>query len=247
MIEKESAIPYYYQLADILKEHISQGTYQVGDTLPSERILCDDYVVSRATVRQAIQILKDEGLVEKVRGIGTKVAPKKKDRVERDLLGYHDFDIQMLEKGRLGAVRLESFEDVVDPDGVRGLLELDSDAPILEVVRLRMIDREPAFIEKIYLPRLLFPDITADDFTGTNLFQKVIQETHGIKLGEVVIYLEPVILDDNELTLLDMAEKPAAGLLSERISFSQEGVPICVTKRLFRGDSCRHYLKIRPK
>lgn len=246
-IEKESAIPYYYQLADILKESILRGQYKEGETLPSERVLCDDYEVSRATVRQAIQILKDEGLVAKVRGIGTKVAAKKKDKVERDLLGYHDFDIQMIEKGRQASVKLEAFDEVTDPGEVRTLLKLDHEAPILEVIRLRIVDQSPVFIEKIYLPKRLFPEITAEDFTGTNLFQKIIQESHGIKLGEIVIYLEPIILDDNESNLLDVTTRPSAGLLSERISFTDDGTPICVTKRIFRGDSCRHFLKIAPK
>lgn len=246
-IKKDSAIPYYYQLADILKEIILGGQFKVGDTLPSERVLCDDYDVSRATVRQAIQLLKDEGLVVKVRGIGTKVAESKQDKVERDLLGYHDFDIQMLEKGRESSIRLESFDEIIDSEEVRTLLKLGHNAPIMEVIRLRIVDQSPVFIEKIYLPKRLFPEITETDFTGTNLFQNIIQESHGIKLGEIIIYLEPVILDENESSLLNVTTSPAAGLLSERISFSDDGTPICVTKRIFRGDSCRHFLKISPK
>lgn len=246
-IKKDSAIPYYYQLADILKETVLDGQVKVGDTLPSERVLCDKYDVSRATVRQAIQILKDEGLVVKVRGIGTKVAEKKHDKVERDLLGYHDFDIQMLEKGRDSSIRLETFDEVIDSEEVRKLLKLDHNAPILEVIRLRIVDKTPVFIEKIYLPRNVFSDIVEADFSESNLFQNIIQESHGIKLGEVIIYLEPVILDENESNLLNVTTSPVAGLLSERISFSDDGTPICVTKRIFRGDSCRHFLKIAPK
>ena len=57
-IEKESRIPLYYQLMDIIIEMIEAGNLKADDKLPSERELCEKYDISRSTFRQAIQELE---------------------------------------------------------------------------------------------------------------------------------------------------------------------------------------------
>ena len=61
-IDKQSRIPYYYQLADILREYIQTSPDDVT-SLPSENDLVQSQQVSRATVRQALALLEREGLV----------------------------------------------------------------------------------------------------------------------------------------------------------------------------------------
>jgi len=74
-INKQSQLPYYAQLADILRE-IIQDSLSGDETelLPSENELVSTYQVSRATVRQALSLLEREGLVHKVRGKGTYIS-----------------------------------------------------------------------------------------------------------------------------------------------------------------------------
>lgn len=244
-IDKNSALPYYYQLADIIKDEVAAGVYDGDGLIPSERELCLAYGLSRSTVRQAVQILKDEGLVEKVRGVGTRIIHREK--FEQDLLGYHDFDLQMTEKGYKASVKVLSYDEMTGPSRIQSLLKAAQNARILKVVRLRNIQDEPLFIEKIYLPLTIFPDIRKEHFNSTNIFLQVIQKDYNIRLGETHVYLEPVILDEVEAGLLNVKLRPAAGLLMERVSCSERGEPVSVTKRVFRGDRCRHILDIKPK
>lgn len=65
--------PRYVQLADTLMRDIKRGRYGVGDMLPTELTLCDQYGVSRHTVREAIRRLAENGLVSRQQGVGTKV------------------------------------------------------------------------------------------------------------------------------------------------------------------------------
>ena len=53
-IDKESRVPLYYQLMDIIMEEIESGMLGENDKIPSERELCEKYDISRATVRQSI-------------------------------------------------------------------------------------------------------------------------------------------------------------------------------------------------
>jgi GntR family transcriptional regulator len=67
--------PLYVQLANILREMITSGDLQPRAALPSESYLQQEHGVSRGTVRTAVGILRDEGLVVTIGGRGTFVAP----------------------------------------------------------------------------------------------------------------------------------------------------------------------------
>ncbi len=67
--------PLYVQLAGVLKDEILSGVYLVGSLLPTEDRLCERFSVSRYTVREALRILREGGLVESRQGAGTVVIP----------------------------------------------------------------------------------------------------------------------------------------------------------------------------
>lgn len=244
-INKENAIPYYLQLADILRGKILSGEFESNELIPSEREFCDSYDVSRSTVRQTMQVLKEEGLIRKQRGVGTRVSPS--SRIEQDLSGFHDFDLQMLEQGHHASMVILGQKTLTGPSRAQRLMNLDERENILQVDRLRMVDSAPVFIEKIYLPVSKFPNITEKDFTDTNLFLDKLKTDYGVTLGQVKVFLEPVLLDEAECEIMDITKTPSPGLLLERISHDKYNKPIAVTKRLFRGDLCRHMLMIKMK
>lgn len=70
-------VPVYIQIHDKIKEDIEKGVWKIGDRLPSERELSIQFNVSRMTLRQAIQTLAEEGILERKIGSGTYVARKK--------------------------------------------------------------------------------------------------------------------------------------------------------------------------
>lgn len=70
MIEADSDVPVYVQLADILRSKIQDGTYRPHRAIPSIRTLQQEYGVADGTIQKALRILKDEGLVRTVTGRG---------------------------------------------------------------------------------------------------------------------------------------------------------------------------------
>src|SRR4051794_14856788 len=64
----------YRQVADDLREKILHGTLAVGDTVPSERQLAEEWQISRSTATKALAALRTEGLIEAHQGTGTVVA-----------------------------------------------------------------------------------------------------------------------------------------------------------------------------
>jgi GntR family transcriptional regulator len=75
-IDTYSPVPAYAQLAGILRKQIEAGKIRPGDPLPSESSLQQEYGVARGTIRKAIEMLRDHGLVVTVQGRGTFVKPE---------------------------------------------------------------------------------------------------------------------------------------------------------------------------
>jgi DNA-binding GntR family transcriptional regulator len=71
----KSGVPLYLRIARALKEEIVSGTYMVGSLLPTEDALCERFSVSRYTVREALRLLREDGLVSSRKGAGTVVIP----------------------------------------------------------------------------------------------------------------------------------------------------------------------------
>jgi GntR family transcriptional regulator len=71
LIDRESALPFYFQLAEVLEREIRNGRWDRGARLASEPELCEYYGLSRTTVRQALARLEQRGLIERRKGHGT--------------------------------------------------------------------------------------------------------------------------------------------------------------------------------
>ncbi|MDP9798298.1 DNA-binding GntR family transcriptional regulator [Catenuloplanes nepalensis] len=76
MIEPDGPVPIYLQLADILAERIERGEWQPNRAIPSETQLVQEFGIARNTVRKAISVLRERGLVFTVPQRGTFVSPQ---------------------------------------------------------------------------------------------------------------------------------------------------------------------------
>jgi GntR family transcriptional regulator len=81
MIDREGPVPPYLQLAAILRKKIESGEIPPGRAIPSLTALEAEYELARDTIRKAIKVLRDEGLVETVVGMGIFVKGVDKDLV----------------------------------------------------------------------------------------------------------------------------------------------------------------------
>jgi DNA-binding GntR family transcriptional regulator len=70
-VDHDAEMPLWRQLADLLRSQIQSGELQAGRVMPSETTLMQEHGVARGTVRKAIDLLAEEGLVNRVQGRGT--------------------------------------------------------------------------------------------------------------------------------------------------------------------------------
>jgi DNA-binding GntR family transcriptional regulator len=155
-VDKSSPVPLYFQIAENLRAAIDSGRLRPGEHLENELQLCERLGVSRPTVRQAIERLVQDGLIQRQRGVGTVVVSR---RINRPLALTSLFDD--LQAGGRQPQTLVLRADEVSPDStVAEALSLPKTytARVLLLERLRSADDRPLAVMRNYLPLGLLPD-----------------------------------------------------------------------------------------
>src|SRR5437660_11336837 len=139
VLDRTSPVPLYYQLAESLETAIRSGSLSSGSHLENEIELARQLRVSRPTVRRAIAVLANRGLVIRRHGIGTLVVPVRVRRPVRLSSLYDD----LKESGQAPATRLLAFETVPAPGEVSSALQLSSRTRVLHFERRRLATDQP--------------------------------------------------------------------------------------------------------
>jgi GntR family transcriptional regulator, phosphonate transport system regulatory protein len=148
-------MPIYAKIADQLRQNIHQGVYQLGDQLPTEAKLAEQFAVNRHTLRQAIALLKNEGLLRVDRGRGTFVAAKTIRYPIGKRVRYNQTLKAQGWQARFQLIRtLEVPADIAVAKG----LEINYGDPVALIERLGLADEEPISVGAGYFPLKRFPD-----------------------------------------------------------------------------------------
>ncbi len=230
-INKQSRIPFYYQLADILREVIQESTSEEEtEFLPSENELVQSYQISRATVRQALSLLEREGLVHKAKGKGTYIA---KHRVRYPLTKLISTTEEMQRRGWKSGIEVLSFEEIETHSPITESLEIDSSEKVYELCRLRLGNDEPVGLQWAYMPVKIYPGLI-DHNLETSLTQ-VVDEQFGIIFWSAHEFLRARLPTKFEAKQLQIP-KNLPVIYMERITFSPEGNPVEFLQSVWRSD-----------
>lgn len=156
----EGPVPKHAQLRSILLEQIV-SKWAAHSAIPSERELMVEFGVSRATVREAIRGLVEEGKLYKVHGKGTFVAG---ERIQATL-HLASFTDDMRRRGLVAATIVRRVQAVEAPVEARAALGLAEGAHVWDVERLRMAGGVPMALERGFYPAGLLPDLDRHDLT----------------------------------------------------------------------------------
>jgi GntR family transcriptional regulator len=219
-----AGVPLHRQLFLVLHDEIARGALAPGEPLPTEQTLCEQFGVSRITVRRALADLADEGLIERRQGVGSFV---REHAPSRHLLASGSY------LDELRQTQFETEVDVVELDvrsAPRAVADqLGSPARALYVLRLRRERRtgEPLMVTEAWLPTDL-----ADVITEANLARKPLYDL----LSEAGVELDRV---QHEIT----AE--IAGPRNAQLLLTSIGSALLRLNRLaFAGGKAHHVVSI---
>jgi GntR family transcriptional regulator len=240
-IDPNDFVPRYYQLANILRERISDGKMEAHQPIPSERQLEEIYSVSRPTIRQAIDLLIRQGFLYREHGRGTFVSPQK---LQKGISELTSFTEDMKQRGIIPGQKILDIGYILPPEKVRQHLELpESCDQVLCVERLRLGDGVPMGLQTSYYHLAEGYTITREELEAYGSIYTLLQEKFHLIPTEADETLEVTVATPQEATLLQV---PAGSplLLSERTTYSQVRRVMEFVKILYRGDRYRYIAKL---
>lgn len=139
----------YRAIAAELGERIAAGVHAPGGLLPSEADLGSEFAVSRVTVRRALELLRDDGVVDARQGVGWFVA---REPLRQSLASLATIEAQLAREGIMPQRRILEFEFGAASPAVRAVLGVDR---VLRVKRLNLADGQPFAVVTVWCPAAL--------------------------------------------------------------------------------------------
>ncbi len=228
-------VPLYYQLENLLREKIVSGKVAVGDRLPTESELIEQYGVSRITVRQALTTLAEEGLIERRQGRGTFVAERRTGKRpfegQTHLTGSLDEVIAM---GLMTPVKVIEINQVEADSHEAECLGIKAGDPIYRIKRLRLREGKPYSYIVNCVPAEIGAQLTLEELsTGTLL--ELLERKCKVRLKEAKQQITAALADPYVAGLLDV--RIGSALLSiERTVYTDTGRQVEYVHVLYRTD-----------
>jgi GntR family transcriptional regulator len=231
-----SPFPKYLQVAEILRKRI-QRQLKVGDQMPTEAELCLEFGLSRETIREALRLLDEEGLLNRQPGRGTFVAktpaysePRLTGLVEDLYRLKQDIEWQVLEKKPLEL-----------PPDIAAAMMMPPDEMAYRIVRLQLYNKEPLAYHESYL-RLEYGLAVAKAALDRPIILEL-ESSMGVDCREEYHKLDAVAADTHMASALKV-NIGAPLLLMTRVLVDKAGRAVVAFHSHYRADRYYYTLKL---
>jgi GntR family transcriptional regulator len=211
----------YQEIAEALRHRVSTGELSAGRLLPSEAELSQHYGASRVTVRRALEVLRDEGLVDSRQGFGWFVAA---DPVRQALGRLGTIESQLAAEGVFSERRVLDFRFLAAPARVRDLLGAET---VLRVRRLNLADGQPFALVTVWCPERYGAELSRADVERSPFYELI-----GVELGGAVQTIGAAAASAHDADLLGVPVGSPV-LRCERVTSSVDGEAVLVSEHVF--------------
>lgn len=222
--------PVYIQIHNQIRDEIEKGKWTVGDRIPSERELATQFSVSRMTLRQAVQTLVDEGILERKIGSGTFVASKK---VQEKMLGIESFTDIMLSQDRKPTSKTISYHVKPASTSEAEKLQLDENQMVLRMERIRYADGIPICFEVATIPYIFIDGLSKSAVTRS--LYKSLEQEKGFVIGRAEQTVSAMLASERISEYLDIKRSEAI-LRLKQISYFADGQPFEYVRTQYVGN-----------
>ncbi|QHA91396.1 trehalose operon repressor [Bacillus sp. N1-1] len=148
----------YQQIYNDLSENIRNGTYKPNSKLPSEHDLAEIYGTSRETIRKALNLLSQNGMIQKIKARGSVVLDL--SRYEFPVSGLVSFKEISEQMNRSSRTIVHHLEKKLPEEWIREQLELEAGAEVWHVLRAREIEGEKIILDRDFFSAKWVPELT---------------------------------------------------------------------------------------
>ena len=209
----------YKEIATNIENKILKNFINRGDKLPSERDLSDEYMVSRTTIRRAIDFLITKGLLVRKPGSGTYV---KNNNIFLNVEEQISFSEKMEGLNNNHETKIIDFKIIDSTSRLKELFNFEKNEKFIFAKRIRYIDSVAVNLEKTYMPYEMFPELSEDILKKSKYF--FIEKTKKLSIKESHNILIPILPNQEVQNLFNIRKntpifmKKSKGILtSEKI------------------------------
>lgn len=211
----------YRAIADDLRRQVAAGDFAAGRLLPSESELSESYAASRVTIRKALELLREEGLVDARQGFGWFVAA---DPLRQTLGRLGTIEAQLAASGVRSERRILAFGFVAAPPRARAVLGAST---VLEVRRLNLADGEPFALVTVWCPEDLGARLSRADVEASSFYELL-----DVPVGGAVQTIAAGLASANDAAELHVPVGSAV-LRCERTTSTPDGRPVLLSEHVF--------------
>ena len=228
----------YIQIHDEIKHQIETGLFEVGQRLPSERVMAEQFGVSRMTLRQAVTSLVEEGILTRHVGSGTYVAS---DRVREKMRGTTSFTEIIQNLGKTPSSKVLSYQKTKANEVECDKLQLKKGAQIIRMERIRYADDLPICYEVASIPYRLIEDFARNDIA--NHFYETLANS-GKKIGRSEQIISAKIVNKEIANFLSIKQSSAILALTQVSYFANtDETPFEYVLSQYVGERFEFYLE----
>jgi GntR family transcriptional regulator len=230
-LNRASKLPLYYQLYEVLRGMIMRGDWKAGEMIPTEVELINQYQVSRSTVRQVLDRLSNEGVIQRHQGRGTFVNASPLEQGTTRIISFTE---DMIRRGMVPATKVLYTGLVQCPEDVAEFLTIQPGSIVSRLERLRLANDEPMCIEEAFLNHDMVPGILDHDFAVIPL-RNVLEKEYGIHIVRARQTIRAALSSSLQSKIMGIPHRSAV-LFIERVSYTDDNTPVEFLRLFFRGD-----------
>lgn len=227
----------YIAIYEELKQRIVDQQYDIGSLFPSEPELQREFSASRITIRRSVQMLVDEGFLQRMPGIGTVVMSNKGELQLSTLTSFAKDNQNKKITSKIVRYQMKYSPKPI----VLFRLQLSSNDTVSYQERIRYIDDKAIGFQRVYVPPFVEMDELALSDSKLSIYKYF--EEKGHKVSQAKEMIEAVIADDELAGYLDI-EKGSPLLYVQRVTRDQMGKVIEYAEIYYRGDRYHYTLDL---
>lgn len=220
----------YNQLYDIFHNKIISGEWKNGQKLLPERELCEEFNVSRITLRQTLQMLEEAKLITRKQGRGTFIQNRP---VEQKLTKLYSLREHFNKIGIKSTAKITQYEIIRANRDLSEKLEIGINDEVIKIKRVFYAETNPYVLERTFLPLSIFPDMTRKKVAEDGLYNTF--NNLGVRIIRATEKLQPLLLKESTAKILN-EKVNSVGMRIERTTYSENDLIVEYTESIVPGE-----------
>ena len=237
-IDKSSPVPLYFQVKEFIMNKIEHNEWKLNSAIPSELKLCEEFQISRGTVRQALNDLINEGYLIRKHGLGTYV---NRPTYVNPVSSF--YFVELNERNKKAKLKRKIFsKKVIEPnEKIKKIMDININKELYEIKALLLIDKNPICLEVSYLLKDLFPNLKIKDLSTMPPYE-IFMMKYNIHISEVNESFSLKKIDKETSVKLGLQVGTYA-LLVNRFACSNN-IVFEFRQSIIRTDKCHYKVKL---